>query len=93
MAEWTAARDRQEQQYAQDRALWEQQLEDANRPLSKKTKVLIGLGYVGDKMLTGFIDYHASRAAIRSEMGRFDQRFDALSVRVGDDILSTGLGQ
>ncbi len=38
----------------------------------------MGLAYAGDKALTGVVNYYSNRAAIRSEMGRFDQRFGAL---------------
>jgi hypothetical protein len=91
MAEWAMQRDAVNATYEQDRARWEAQMEEANRPMSKKKKVLIALGYVGDKALTGYMNYHTSRAAIRTEMKRFDSRFSTLGVRVGQEV-NAGLG-
>lgn len=87
MAEWTMDRDQNLQRYQEDRALWQAQVEEMNRPLSTRAKILIALGYVGDKALTGLIDYHASRAAIRTEMKRFDGRFQAIRTDLGRQIV------
>ena len=78
MAEYNRQADLQRQQYNADRDLWQAQFEEATRPLSTGRKILMGLQYAGDKALTGLVNYYSNRAAIRSEMGRFDQRFDAL---------------
>jgi hypothetical protein len=65
------------QQYAADRELWQAKMKDAERPARRETVLKI-LGYVGDKLISGSINYYANRAAIRSEMGRFDSRFGAI---------------
>ncbi len=78
MAEYNRQTEFQRQQYNADRDLWQAQFEEATRPLSTGRKILMGLQYAGDKALTGLVNYYSNRAAIRSEMGRFDQRFDAL---------------
>ncbi len=78
MAEYNRQAELQRQRYAADRDLWQSQFEEATRPLSTGRKILMGLQYAGDKALTGLVNYYSNRAAIRSEMGRFDQRFDAL---------------
>ncbi len=78
MAEYNRQAEEQRQLYAADRDLWQAQFEEATRPLSTGKKILMGLAYAGDKALTGVVNYYSNRAAIRSEMGRFDQRFDAL---------------
>ena len=64
-----------QQQYMADRELWRAHFEEATQPMSTGKKILMGLAYVGDKTVTGFVNYYSSRAAIRSEMGRFDARF------------------
>ncbi len=78
MAEYNLQAEELRQQYAADRDLWQAQFEEATRPLSAGKKLLMGLAYAGDKALTGVVNYYSNRAAIRSEMGRFDQRFGAL---------------
>ena len=78
MTEYNRQAEEQRQQYAADRDLWQAQFEEATRPLSAGKKILMGLAYAGDKALTGVVNYYSNRAAIRSEMGRFDQRFGAL---------------
>ncbi len=78
MVEYNRQAEEQRQQYAADRDLWQAQFEEATRPLSAGKKLLIGLAYAGDKALTGVVNYYSNRAAIRSEMGRFDMRFGAL---------------
>ncbi len=63
------------QQYMADLDLWRAHFQEATQPMSTGKKILMGLAYVGDKTVTGFVNYYSSRAAIRSEMGRFDARF------------------
>lgn len=78
MAEYNRQTEQQRQQYNADRDLWQAQFEEATRPLSAGERVLMALQYAGDKAVNGFVNYYSSRAAIRSEMGQFDMRFDAL---------------
>ena len=78
MADYNRRSEEVRQQYAADRELWRTHFEEATRPLSTGKKILKGLAYAGDKTLTGVVNYYSSRAAIRSEMGRFDSRFESL---------------
>jgi len=78
MADWNRQNEALMQQNAADRELWLAQMKEAQNPLPLKKKVLIGLAYAGDKLITGYVNYHASRAAIRSEMPRFDARFNGV---------------
>ena len=78
MADYNGRSEEVRQQYAADRELWRTHFEEATRPLSTGKKILKGLAYAGDKILTGVVNYYSSRAAIRSEMGRFDSRFESL---------------
>ena len=78
MADYNRRSEEVRQQYAADRELWRTHFEEATRPLSTGKKILKGLAYAGDKTLTGAVNYYSSRAAIRSEMGRYDSRFESL---------------
>ena len=78
MADYNRRSEEVRQQYAADRELWRTHVEEATRPLSTGKKILKGLAYAVDKTLTGVVNYYSSRAAIRSEMGRFDSRFESL---------------
>ena len=78
MADYNRRSEEVRQQYAADRELWRTHVEEATRPLSTGKKILKGLAYAADKTLTGVVNYYSSRAAIRSEMGRFDSRFESL---------------
>ena len=78
MADYNRRSEEVRQQYAADRELWRTHFEEATRPLSTGKKILTGLAYAGDKTLAGAVNYYSSRAAIRSEMGRFDSRFESL---------------
>ena len=78
MADYNRRSEEVRQQYAADRELWRTHVEEATRPLSTGKKILKGLAYAADKTLTGVVNYYSNRAAIRSEMGRFDSRFESL---------------
>jgi hypothetical protein len=71
------------QQYAADRELWQARMKEAERPARRETVLKI-LGYVGDKLINGSINYYANRAAIRSEMGRFDSRFGTIRTDIAN---------
>jgi len=81
------------QQYTADRELWRAEFEEATRPMSAGKKLLLGLAYVGDKAVTGFVNYYSSRAAIRSEMGRFDSRFRSVESNILRATGSLAMGQ
>ena len=89
MADYNRRSEEVRQQYAADRELWRTHFEEATRPLSTGKNILKGLAYAGDKTLTGVVNYYSSRAAIRSEMGRFDSRFESL--RDGIQASRTGI--
>ena len=81
------------QQYTADRELWRAEFEEATKPMSAGKKLLLGLAYVGDKAVTGFVNYYSSRAAIRSEMGRFDARFRSVESNILQATGSLAMGQ
>ena len=78
LADYNRRADDAQQQYNEAMALWQANFDEATRPMSAGERFLAGLQYVGDKALTGVVNYYSNRAAIRSEMGRFDTRFNAL---------------
>jgi hypothetical protein len=72
------------QQYYADRELWQAKIKDTEKPASRRETVSKIFAYVGDKLVTGTINYYANRAAIRSEMGRFDSRFGTIRTDIAN---------
>jgi hypothetical protein len=84
VADQTRQNEEIRQQYAADRELWQARMKDTEKPASRRETVLKVLGYVGDKLINGSINYYANRAAIRSEMGRFDSRFGTIRTDIAN---------
>ncbi len=79
LADYNRRADEVQQQYNEAMALWQANFEEATRPMSPGERFLAGLQYVGDKALTGVVNYYSNRAAIRSEgLGGFEARFNGL---------------
>ena len=79
LADYNRRADDAQQQYNEALALWRANFDEATRPMSPGARFLAGLQYVGDKALTGVVNYYSTRAALRTELGgQLDRRFDAL---------------
>jgi hypothetical protein len=92
VADQTRQYEETKQQYSADRELWLAKMKDTEKPASRREKVMKVLGYVGDKLISGTINYYANRAAIRSEMGRFDSRFGTIRTDIASAQQASAAG-
>ncbi len=80
------------QLYSADRELWVAKMRDTEKPGSRRETVSKILAYAGDKLISGTINYYANRAAIRSEMGRFDSRFGTIRTDIANAQQASAAG-
>src|SRR5262245_8300868 len=92
VADQTRQYEETKQQYYADRELWMAKMKDTEKPSSRRQTVSKIFAYVGDKLVTGTINYYANRAAIRSEMGRFDSRFGTIRTAIANAQQASAAG-